>query len=126
VRRLFFALWPSEQVRKAVDQLNQTLKARELKTVKADNLHVTLVFLANVDAQTEQIIRQKANDISAQPFMLNFTQLAYWHKPRILCLLLVDALLEATVTKGNFRYYLNAFQPCLKHKTFKPLSSASR
>ncbi|MDF1583291.1 MAG: RNA 2',3'-cyclic phosphodiesterase [Methyloprofundus sp.] len=104
MRRLFFALWPSDRVRKAVGQFNQTLKARDLKTVKADNLHVTLVFLGNVDAQTEQIIRQKANDISAQPFMLNFTQLAYWHKPRILCLLsqtvdpqllvLVDALTQ--------------------------------
>jgi 2'-5' RNA ligase len=42
--------------------------------------------------------------ISAQQFMLNFNQLAFWHKPRILCLLsqtiepqllsLVDALTQ--------------------------------
>jgi len=104
VKRLFFALWPSDATRKTVGQFSQTLKARDLKTVKSDNLHVTLVFLGNVDAQTEQVIRQKASSISAQPFMLNFNQLAFWHKPRVLCLLsqvvapqlsvLVDALTQ--------------------------------
>jgi 2'-5' RNA ligase len=104
VRRLFFAFWPSDATRKTVGQFSQTLKARDLKIVKANNLHVTLVFLGNVDAQTERVIRQKASSISAQPFMLNFNQLAFWHKPRILCLLsravdpqllvLVDALTE--------------------------------
>lgn len=104
MKRLFFALWPSEETRKAVDQFNQTLKADGLKRVKADNLHVTLVFLGHVEAQTERVIRQQANSISAQSFMLNFNQLAFWHKPRVLCLLsqtvdkpllvLVDALTQ--------------------------------
>jgi len=87
-----------------VTQVNQALKSRNLKAVKADNLHVTLVFLGNVGAHTEQVIRQKVNSISAQPFMLNFNQLVFWHKPRVLCLLsqavdlqlsvLVDALTQ--------------------------------
>jgi len=104
VRRLFFALWPSDATRKSVGQFSQTIKTRDLKIVKADNLHVTLVFLGNVDVQTERVIRQKASSIRAQPFMLNFNQLAFWHKPRVLCLLsqtvdpqllvLVDALTE--------------------------------
>ncbi|MCF7972151.1 MAG: RNA 2',3'-cyclic phosphodiesterase [Methylococcaceae bacterium] len=104
MKRLFFALWPSDPTRKVVDQFNQALKVRDLKIVKADNLHVTLVFLGNVDAQTEQVIRLKASGISAQPFIQNFNQLAFWHKPRILCLLsqtvdlqllvLVDALTQ--------------------------------
>lgn len=104
MKRLFFALWPSVATRKAVDKFNQTLKVPGLKTVKADNLHVTLVFLGNVDRQTERLIKRKVSGISAQQFMLNFNQLAFWHKPRILCLLsqtiepqllsLVDALTQ--------------------------------
>ncbi len=48
MKRLFFALWPSVATRKAVDKFNQTLKVPGLKTVKADNLHVTLVFFVVV------------------------------------------------------------------------------
>jgi 2'-5' RNA ligase len=65
VKRLFFALWPSVATRKAVDKFNQTLKVPGLKTVKADNLHVTLVFLGNVDRQTERLIKQ--SDITFTP-----------------------------------------------------------
>jgi len=99
VRRLFFALWPSDATRKSVGQFSQRIKARDLKIVKADNLHVTLVFLGNVDAQTERVIRQKASSIRAQAFILNFNQLAFWHKPRVLCLLsqLVDPQLLVLV-----------------------------
>jgi len=87
MKRLFFALWPSGTTRKAVDNFNQTLKAIGLKIVKADNLHVTLVFLGNVDGQTERLIKRKVSRICAESFMLNFNQLTLWHKPRILCLL---------------------------------------
>jgi len=54
--------------------------------VQPHNLHVTLVFLGQVDAETEAVISQYAADITTQPFTLNFDGLSYWKKPGILCL----------------------------------------
>ena len=102
MKRLFFALWPNNETRKKIDKINQSISSAGLKRVKCDNLHVTLVFLGNVDAESETMIRQRMKKISAQPFTIQFDQLSFWRKPRILCLttqqydqqllILVDAL----------------------------------
>ena len=102
MKRLFFALWPANETRKQIDKINQSINSKGLKKVKCDNLHLTLVFLGNVDAESEALIRESMNNISVQPFALYFDQLAFWRKPRILCLatqqydqqllVLVDAL----------------------------------
>ena len=102
MKRLFFALWPNNETRKKIDKINQSISSEGLKRVKCENLHVTLVFLGNVDAESEAMIRQRMKNISAQPFTIQFDQLSFWRKPRILCLttqqydqqllILVDAL----------------------------------
>ena len=86
MKRLFFALWPNNETRKQIDKINQSISSEGLKRVKCDNLHVTLVFLGNVDAESEAMIRQCMKNISAQPFTIQFDQLSFWRKPRILCL----------------------------------------
>lgn len=86
MKRLFFALWPSDDSRKKIATFKQSIHANNLKKVKADNLHVTLVFLGNVDAKSEQQLRKSVKTIRSQPFLLRFNQLAFWQKPRILCL----------------------------------------
>jgi len=102
LKRLFFALWPDEQTKKQIDTFNQSIKSQGLKKVKAANLHVTLLFLGNTDAATELMLKQMAESICVEPFVLKFDQLEFWRKPRILCLttqqydpqlgILVDAL----------------------------------
>jgi len=87
MKRLFFALWPSDKVRKQIDSFNCSISSAHLKKVKADNLHVTLVFLGNVDTESELMLRQSVGDIKVEPFELYFDQLGFWPKPRILCLL---------------------------------------
>lgn len=86
MKRLFFALWPSDETRKQIIRINQSIKSSDLKKVKQENLHVTLVFLGNVDTESEILLRQCVKDVSVQPFVLDFDQLNYWRKPRILCL----------------------------------------
>lgn len=86
MKKLFFALWPSNKVRKKMEMVNQSIKENGIKKVKPDNLHVTLVFLGNVDAESEVMIRESVEHINVQPFVLYFDQLDYWRKPRILCL----------------------------------------
>lgn len=84
--KLFFALWPDDKTRQALERLNLTIASAKLKWVPPDNFHVTLAFLGHVDTNSELLIKQHVADIAAQPFALAFDNLSYWSKPRILCL----------------------------------------
>lgn len=86
MKRLFFALWPNAETRKQISNFNHSINVDGLKKVKVDNLHVTLVFLGNVDAETEVLIRQAVDDIKLKPFVIPFDRLLFWQKPRVLCL----------------------------------------
>lgn len=86
MKKLFFALWPSDETRKQINRINQSIKTSDLKIVKQENLHITLVFLGHVDTESEFLIRQRVKGVSVQPFVQHFDQLDFWRKPRILCL----------------------------------------
>ena len=47
---------------------------------------MTLVFLGQVDAASELLIKHSVLAISAKPFVLTFDLLSYWSKPGVLCL----------------------------------------
>ncbi|MFA6163784.1 MAG: RNA 2',3'-cyclic phosphodiesterase [Methylobacter sp.] len=84
--RLFFALWPDDNIRQELGRLSQAIQAAGLKSVNPQNLHVTLVFIGNVDSAVESLIKQSVADISVEPFVLTFDQLSYWSRPKVLCL----------------------------------------
>ena len=84
--RLFFALCPDDETRLKLARLNLSLAAKGYRPVPLQNLHVTLVFLGQVDAATECLIKYSAASIVAQPFAMTFDRLSYWPKPKVLCL----------------------------------------
>ena len=84
--RLFFALWPDDQTRLDLLRLNRSIEAKGFRPVQTQNVHITLVFLGNVDAASELLIKQNVTGISARPFVLTFDKLSYWRRPRVLCL----------------------------------------
>lgn len=84
--RLFFALWPDDQTRLNLVSLSQSIENQGFRPVHPLNIHVTLVFLGNVDAASELLIKYSVSAISAKPFDLTFDQLSYWSKPKVLCL----------------------------------------
>ncbi len=86
MKRLFFALWPDHKMRTQLAKLNQTLSDKHLRKVKPENLHITLVFLGNVDAKAEAAITQDAGKIRIPRFSLSFQQVEFWKKPQLLCL----------------------------------------
>ena len=84
-RRLFFAIQPPADICQAmVDLFN--VRQQGLNYLSADNLHVTLVFLGQVTAQTEARLIELAGHIEFSPFSLSFTEAEFWPKPRIACL----------------------------------------
>jgi 2'-5' RNA ligase len=86
MKRLFFALWPDDEVRGQCVNLIRTMICKEGKAVAPANLHVTLTFLGNVDAATELLVTEAAAEIPVTQMAITFDKIDFWRKPRILCL----------------------------------------
>ncbi|MDQ3565249.1 MAG: RNA 2',3'-cyclic phosphodiesterase [Pseudomonadota bacterium] len=85
-QRLFFALWPSEEARAGLAEVMASLHVRQAKPVPADNLHITLLFLGSVTAQTRICAEKVGEGIAGHPFELRLDQIGYWPKSGILWL----------------------------------------
>ena len=115
-RRVFFALWPDEPQRRALEHAAaKAVRHCGGRPVPAANLHVTLAFLGSVPvgriAELQGIARNLAAAFDAHiPIELAFERLVHWREPEILCALsaatesaggmLAAALQEATATLG--------------------------
>ena len=84
--RLFFALWPDDQTRQELTGLNCSIEAKGFRPIQLHNIHVTLVFLGQVDEAFELLLKQSVSEMSTSPFVLTFDQLSYWSRPKVLCL----------------------------------------
>jgi 2'-5' RNA ligase len=82
--RLFFALWPSDQVRRELESLIEDLPPYRGRAQHADDLHITLFFLGEVEADTRACAEAVAGRIMGRPFDLVLDQVGYWPRPRIL------------------------------------------
>jgi len=85
-RRLFFALWPDDPVRAALDAAGKALAGKRVRRVPADNLHVTLAFAGPVTAAVSECLEQSAAAIRLAPFELTIDHAGYWPRPRLLWL----------------------------------------
>lgn len=85
MKRLFFALWPDPETRAQCAAVSAALKPAG-RPVQPDNLHVTLVFLGSVDAETETKLVETAEKIAFAKISVRFDSLDYWRRPRIICL----------------------------------------
>lgn len=85
MRRLFFALWPDEafssQLLQAAAPLLAAMSGRRLLPL---DLHVTLCFLGALDEPTVMALCERVGRIKARTFDLQFQQLEYWARARII------------------------------------------
>jgi len=72
--RLFFALWPDEAVRRQLAGVAEGFELPDGRRVPARNLHLTLVFLGNVEDEVEACLMEGAAAIRTAPFALDFDQ----------------------------------------------------
>ncbi len=86
MKRLFFALWPSQSVRAEIYALNQRVALSNVRHLRPENLHLTLLYLGMIDAATQQAIVDSVGQITAAKFEFVLDGLAHWQEPRILCL----------------------------------------
>ncbi|MBS0579858.1 MAG: RNA 2',3'-cyclic phosphodiesterase [Proteobacteria bacterium] len=94
--RLFFALWPAAEERRALTQAAAAaVAASGARPIPEGNLHLTLAFLGNVERARLGSLRALARTwvppASAPPLRLRFETLQHWHRPQILCATAVQA-----------------------------------
>lgn len=82
--RLFFALWPDDAVlRELVSMVEQGRESCGGRAMRAETLHMTLLFLGSVPR--EQIVQaiEAAASVSAPAFTLKLQRIACWKHNRI-------------------------------------------
>ncbi len=81
--RLFFALWPEDDVRAALAAATRALVLRDGRVEPAARLHLTLRFLGDVaDAQLESW-RTAASEVTAPAFTLHLAQVGWWPRSAV-------------------------------------------
>ena len=85
-QRLFFALWPTPEVRHEVARLARKVLGNRGAGVASANLHVTLAFLGSMTGAQRAAVEAAAGQVTAEPFSLCLDRLGHWPRPRILWL----------------------------------------
>ena len=77
--RVFFALWPDDAERAALAAWQPTLhKLCGGRSMRADTLHATLVFLGDVVLHRLEALQLAAQEVDGVPFDLAFDVAHYW------------------------------------------------
>lgn len=83
MKRLFFALWPDEVVRKALAGCALQRAGRHARPVHRDDVHMTLQFLGNVPEERVPILEKAASELVAPEIRITLTHLGCWPRPRV-------------------------------------------
>ena len=70
-KRLFFALWPDDEVREQIAaDAGRTIERSDGRTVPPSNYHITLTFLGSVTASSLPDIVAAARNVRVLPYRL--------------------------------------------------------
>ena len=84
VARVFFALWPDTLVRKALHILAAEYQSQcEARAMDANTLHMTLLFLGEIERTRLPQLIQTADSVSVPPFGFVLERLSFWAHHRI-------------------------------------------
>jgi RNA 2',3'-cyclic 3'-phosphodiesterase len=82
--RLFFALWPNDEIRNKLSGVCNQFESEKTRLVKKTNLHITLEFLGEVSNEAQQELIEKVARIQCKPFDIELVRIGWWQKPAIL------------------------------------------
>jgi 2'-5' RNA ligase len=114
VRRLFFALWPGDDLRAALAPRLRDLQPQgHGRPQSPDQWHVTLEFLGTVPEARLAAVREAAEAVRAAPFELVFDAVEHWRRPAVLCLVArgLPPALEALVAQLRAGLATRGFEP---------------
>lgn len=82
--RLFFALWPGERQRDTLLSIQRDLPDRRGRLAHPQDLHLTLVFLGEVEPGARTCAEEVAGMVRSGPFTLTLDRIGYFPRARIL------------------------------------------
>ncbi|HEX7047527.1 MAG TPA: RNA 2',3'-cyclic phosphodiesterase [Gammaproteobacteria bacterium] len=126
-QRLFFALWPDEQTREAIDRFTRTAVEECGGTAIApENFHMTLRFVGNADAGAMSRMRKAAERVRTEPLRFKLDQLGFWAEPAVFwlgCRKAPDPLLRLVV---NLNTEMGSEGFLVETRPFKPHVTLAR
>ena len=86
-KRIFFALWPSDEQRQEIDAAIQPYRSKLAGTwTDRDNWHVTLFFIGGFPKDDIPSLLSAAHKIDCPSLDLKFERIFFWKRPKINCL----------------------------------------
>ena len=83
MKRLFFALWPDNGVRARLAEVTGSLPVNAGRHVPPQNLHITLVFLGNVEEQDIPGLAAAAARLEIPRFSLQIDRCGWWKQAKV-------------------------------------------
>ena len=84
-KRLFFALWPDDALRRKIHALSgELLGDSHGRRIPPENLHLTLAFLGSVGAERQACLERMALAIQSPAFTLTLDQAGFWPRKGLL------------------------------------------
>lgn len=126
-RRLFFALWPSDEFRAELEAATVALaRASGGRLIPPRNFHVTLLFLGEISNQKFPAIQQAAAAMAGSPaFTLDFDTLESWGR-RLLSLTSSTPPAVAIELAERLRASLNTTLKQLDDRPYRPHITLAR
>ena len=83
-RRLFFALWPDDGVRRALAAWQRAHLPDDCRPTHPADLHLTLHFLGQVEEVRLRALLALGRGLPLPAFSLDIERIGYWARPRVL------------------------------------------
>jgi 2'-5' RNA ligase len=127
-RRLFFALWPSDEFRGEIVSATQAIARNSGgRVIPPENLHVTLLFLGQVSESRFAAVQQAGDACANEPaFELSFDRAEVWGRANLLCLTTSATPAEATALAEKIRHSLREETLGTSEHEFRPHITLAR
>ena len=82
--RVFFALWPGDEVRHQLFHWQTQNLPSGVSRLHRDDLHLTLHFLGEVEPPRIEVLKRLADSLRLVAFELVLDRIGYWPRPQVL------------------------------------------
>ncbi len=109
--RAFIALWPQDTARKQLNRLaRQFADSSAGRCIQPENLHLTLVFIGEINSSAITALRQAIGVIRQPSFDLLLDQVHFWKKGGIIAAGAKHPPAELTALVQDLRHLLSALE----------------
>lgn len=119
--KVFFALWPSPALRRSLRALAmQYQKQHGGRAMRAEDLHLTLLFLGLLDRARIPMLQQMVDAFECSAFSFSLQQIACWRHNRIAYAAPCEEVMPLQCLADNLRMLADNAGVGFDHRPFTP------